>query len=149
MGRDAASRPRVRADGQPDLPSGRRPSDDRRRDDIQGLRAFAVIMVVAYHAGVDLPGGYVGVDVFFVISGFVITRMLLDELDRTGGIGLRRFYLRRVRRLLPALALMLALVVLAAILVAPIGGQTVTARTGSAAALFNANTFLISEGGPG
>jgi peptidoglycan/LPS O-acetylase OafA/YrhL len=72
------------------------------RRDIQGLRAVAMLLVVVHHALPDLlPGGFVGVDVFFVVSGFVITRMLLRELDVTGGVDLQRFYTHRVRRLLP------------------------------------------------
>ena len=72
------------------------------RRDIQGLRAVAVLLVVVYHALPDLlPGGFVGVDVFFVISDFVITCMLVRELDVTGGVDLQRFYTRRLRRLLP------------------------------------------------
>jgi peptidoglycan/LPS O-acetylase OafA/YrhL len=109
----------------------------------------AVLLVVIYHSGVGLPGGFVGVDVFFVISGYVITRMLAAELAGSGGLDLKRFYLRRIRRLLPALGLMLSIVMLASSLLAPIGGQQVTARTGAAAALFNANTYLarLGEGG--
>ena len=85
-----------------------------RRADIQGLRAVAVLLVVAYHALPTLvPGGFVGVDVFFVISGFLITGLLLRELDETGSIGLAHFYARRIRRLLPA-----ALVVTASTLIA-------------------------------
>lgn len=62
-----------------------------RRLDIQGLRAVAVLMVVAFHAGLPVPGGFVGVDVFFVISGFVITAMLMREWSTTGRIRLGRF----------------------------------------------------------
>jgi peptidoglycan/LPS O-acetylase OafA/YrhL len=61
---------------------------------IQALRAFAAILVVIYHAGIT-SGGYIGVDIFYVISGY------LRELDKTGTLGLRAFYLRRVKRLLP------------------------------------------------
>ena len=82
------------------------------RADIQGLRAVAVLLVVAYHAGLPLPGGFSGVDVFFAISGFVITSTLLRELSTDGRIDLWRFYARRVRRLLPALAVMLTVVAL-------------------------------------
>ena len=72
------------------------------RRDIDGLRAIAIALVVAFHAGLAVvPGGYVGVDVFFVISGFLITGLLLDELERTGTISLADFYARRIRRLLP------------------------------------------------
>ena len=120
-----------------------------RRGDIQGLRAVAVLLVVIYHANLGFSGGFVGVDVFFVISGYVITNMLTAELGRTDRIGLGRFYLRRIRRLLPALGLMLTVVMLASSLLAPVGGQQITARTGAAAALFNANTYLIRFGGAG
>jgi hypothetical protein len=64
------------------------------RNDIQGIRAIAVALVVVYHAGVVMPGGFIGVDVFFVVSGFVITRMLLKEFDAQGKINFRNFYLR-------------------------------------------------------
>jgi peptidoglycan/LPS O-acetylase OafA/YrhL len=88
-------------------PSGfdpvRRP---RIRRDIEGLRAVAVALVVLYHAKLArVTGGYVGVDVFFVISGFLITRQLLGELAREGSFSLARFYARRIKRLLPASAL--------------------------------------------
>jgi peptidoglycan/LPS O-acetylase OafA/YrhL len=72
------------------------------RPDIEGLRAVAVTLVVLAHLGLGFPGGYIGVDVFFVISGFLITRQLMGEVDRTNGISFRRFYARRVRRILPA-----------------------------------------------
>ena len=61
-----------------------------RRSDIQGLRAIAILLVVAYHSGLPVAGGFVGVDVFFVISGFVITRLLWAEIRRSGRIDLRR-----------------------------------------------------------
>lgn len=76
------------------------------RKDIQGLRAIAVLAVLIYHLWpAALPGGYVGVDVFFVISGYLITDLLLREARATGMINLRAFYARRVRRLMPAAAL--------------------------------------------
>jgi peptidoglycan/LPS O-acetylase OafA/YrhL len=72
------------------------------RFDIEGLRAIAVIAVLLFHFGVPgTDGGYVGVDVFFVISGFLITALLLREKEATGTISLRDFYARRIRRLLP------------------------------------------------
>jgi peptidoglycan/LPS O-acetylase OafA/YrhL len=78
---------------------------------IDGLRALAVLAVLVYHARPSwLPGGFLGVEVFFVISGFLITRSLLEEWQRTGTISLRGFWLRRARRLLPALFLLLAAV---------------------------------------
>ncbi|WP_208642240.1 acyltransferase family protein [Methylobacterium terrae] len=84
------------------------------RPDIDGLRAVAVLVVILFHAGIAwMPGGFVGVDVFFVISGYVITRGLLREAA-SGGIGLGEFYARRVRRILPALVATLAFTTLAA-----------------------------------
>ncbi|KYH44841.1 acyltransferase family protein [Branchiibius sp. NY16-3462-2] len=78
------------------------PEARRFRPDIQGLRAVAVLAVVLYHAGVPmLTGGFVGVDVFFVISGFLITQQLLRELASTDRISISRFYSRRFKRLLP------------------------------------------------
>src|SRR6478609_3580669 len=82
------------------------------RPDIEGLRAIAVVVVVLFHAGVPfLPGGYVGVDIFFVISGFLITTHLLSEVNRNGRIALAAFYARRARRLLPLAALVLILTI--------------------------------------
>jgi peptidoglycan/LPS O-acetylase OafA/YrhL len=78
------------------------------RPDIDGLRAIAVLAVMAFHAFPRiLPGGYVGVDVFFVISGFLITGILLNELARTQRLSIVNFYARRVRRIFPALAVVL------------------------------------------
>ena len=78
---------------------------------LDGLRAVAVIAVILYHAGFTwMEGGWIGVEVFFVISGFLITSLLLEERGRTGAIDLARFWLRRARRLLPALFVMLAVV---------------------------------------
>lgn len=76
---------------------------------LDGLRAVAVLAVMLYHAGISwMPGGFLGVDVFFVISGFLITSLLLAEHRNQGALGFRQFYLRRARRLLPALFLVLA-----------------------------------------
>src|SRR3954462_11795596 len=73
------------------------------RPDIEGLRAVAVVAVVLFHAGVPgVPGGFVGVDVFFVVSGFLITGLLWREVRDTGRVRLARFYAARARRLLPA-----------------------------------------------
>ncbi len=112
------------------------------RADIQGLRAVAVLLVVAYHAGLPLPGGFSGVDVFFAISGFVITSTLLRELSSDGRIRLLRFYGRRVRRLLPALAVMLTVVAVLGTLASPLAAQRTGALTGIAASFFGANVYL-------
>jgi peptidoglycan/LPS O-acetylase OafA/YrhL len=76
---------------------------------LDGLRAVAVLAVVAYHLD-ELPGGFFGVDVFFVISGFLITRLLLAERERNGGIALGSFWIRRFKRLVPALFVVLVAV---------------------------------------
>lgn len=112
------------------------------RSDVQGLRAIAVTIVVLYHAGLALPGGFVGVDVFFVLSGFVIMRGLLYELESSGRIDLGAFTRRRIRRLLPALALLLAVVVPLGLLFAPVDGFRNGIRTAISASLFNANNSL-------
>ena len=75
---------------------------------IDGLRAVAVIAVMLYHLGFTwIPGGFLGVDLFFVISGYVITRLLLDSIQRSGGLDLRAFYKARIRRLFPPLIFMI------------------------------------------
>lgn len=84
------------------------------RPDIEGLRAVAVTLVVLAHLALGFPGGFIGVDVFFVISGFLITRQLVGEFDRTDSISFRRFYARRVRRILPAATVVIIGTVLAA-----------------------------------
>ncbi|WP_203815738.1 acyltransferase family protein [Paractinoplanes ferrugineus] len=89
--------------------------ESRFRPDIEGLRAIAVLLVVSAHVGLPgLGGGYVGVDVFFVISGFLITSLLLREAERTGRISVPRFYARRAVRLLPAAAVVLVGTLIAA-----------------------------------
>ncbi|MFS0885027.1 acyltransferase family protein [Aeromicrobium sp. 179-A 4D2 NHS] len=78
-----------------------------KRLDLQGLRAVAVLVVVLYHAGVPIPGGFVGVDVFFVLSGFLIIGLLVNELTTRGRIDFGQFWAKRARRLVPASALVL------------------------------------------
>lgn len=98
------------------------PADERNwRPDIEGLRALAIIAVVADHAGVPFAqGGFIGVDVFFVLSGYLITGLLVRELGARGSIDFAAFYARRLQRLLPGLALMLVVASLAAaVLLAP------------------------------
>ncbi|WP_158600470.1 acyltransferase family protein [Tessaracoccus antarcticus] len=115
------------------------------RSDVQGLRAIAVLMVVCFHAGLPAPGGFVGVDVFFVISGFVITAMLMREWSRDGRIRFGRFYVRRFTRLAPALALTVGVVMLASfLLLSPFGGQETASKTGLGALLLAAN-FVIAR----
>ena len=100
---------------------------------LDGIRALAVLVVVIYHARPDwLPGGFLGVDVFFAISGFIITRALVTEWRETRGINIRRFYLRRAQRLGPALVLVIAAVLTYALVfqpaqVARLRGDTIAA----------------------
>ena len=117
------------------------------RLDIQGLRAIAVLLVVSYHSGVPLPGGFTGVDVFFVISGFVITELILRKRETTG-FNFREFYTRRMRRLLPALALVVTVTVIFAVfLESPFGPQRTTALTGLGASFFMANFVIYANTG--
>jgi peptidoglycan/LPS O-acetylase OafA/YrhL len=116
----------------------RRP--DGFRPDIQGLRAIAVGSVVVYHAGMTVvSGGYVGVDIFFVISGFLITTHLLRDVLRTGRISFSSFYARRARRILPASLVVNGLTLVAAILLIPATELKSTAQDAIATALYVPN----------
>ncbi|WP_380165942.1 acyltransferase family protein [Jannaschia sp. R86511] len=121
------------------------PAPARHFAHIDGLRALAVGAVVAYHAGVPfVSGGFVGVDVFFVISGFLITGLLLREVETTGRVDLPRFYARRARRLLPAAALVVLVVAgLGALLLPPISRGTLAVDV-VAATLFVANWRYVA-----
>lgn len=113
------------------------------RPEIDGLRAIAVLGVVLYHASLGPRGGFVGVDVFFVISGFLITSLLEKELGKSGRIDLGSFYARRVRRLLPALGIVLLATTCAAFAVLPPGGELPAALQSIAAScIFAANIFF-------
>lgn len=97
------------------LDKGRRSGEMGYLPGLDGIRALAVLGVMLYHADLPwMPGGFLGVDVFFVLSGFLITSLILEEFDRRGKIDFKTFYIRRARRLLPALLLMLAVVGVAA-----------------------------------
>jgi peptidoglycan/LPS O-acetylase OafA/YrhL len=120
------------------------------RPDIDGLRAIAVTSVVAYHVGLPgVAGGFVGVDIFFVISGLLITRLLLDEVRTTGTIDLLGFYARRARRLLPVFFVVLAVTsVLAALFLLPVNKEL--SRFGNSAvhaALYISNFYFARSGG--
>jgi len=110
---------------------------------LDGLRALAVVAVLLYHADVSfVPGGFLGVDVFFVLSGFLITALLLRELGRRGRIGFGAFYLGRARRLFPALFVLLLVVALAAAFVVRDAASTV--RTDLLAAVgYVANWWFV------
>jgi peptidoglycan/LPS O-acetylase OafA/YrhL len=116
------------------------------RTDIQSLRAIAVVLVIADHLIGRPSGGFVGVDVFFVISGFLITGLLLREQARTGRISFTAFYRRRVKRLLPAAAVVTAVTVAAALAIMPLvrAGQVVVDALW--ASVFLANWRFVALG---
>jgi peptidoglycan/LPS O-acetylase OafA/YrhL len=116
------------------------------RPDIEGLRAVAIVSVLLCHAGVPfLAGGYVGVDVFFVISGFLITKLLVGEMESRGTISLRGFYARRAKRLLPLSALLLAVVgVLSIVIFSPLRA-TETSGDIISSALYVANWHFAAQ----
>ncbi|MBV8930245.1 MAG: acyltransferase, partial [Mycobacteriaceae bacterium] len=126
-----------------------RPSRPKRdfRPDIEGLRAVAVLAVVLFHAGMPgLGGGFVGVDVFFVISGFLITGLLWREVTNTGGVGLARFYGARARRLLPAgTTVIVATAIASAALLPPMQAREVLGD-GIASALYVGNYRFALHG---
>ncbi|MUL76319.1 acyltransferase [Mycobacterium sp. CBMA226] len=120
------------------------PTTSSYRRDIDALRAIAVVAVVAFHAGVPgFAGGFAGVDIFFVISGFVILRGLTAEQGRAGSVGWWAFYGRRFRRLAPAALLMIVVVILLGMLVFnPVGEQQAVAKSGIAAATSTSNFYF-------
>ncbi|WP_344318791.1 acyltransferase, partial [Actinocatenispora thailandica] len=117
------------------------------RPALDGVRAFAVAAVLVYHGGVAaVPGGFIGVDAFFVLSGFLITSLLLAEIAGTGGIRLAAFWGRRARRLLPALLLMLAVVVPASRFLLASGDLPPVRGDALAALCYVANWRMIFRG---
>ncbi|HZC27156.1 MAG TPA: acyltransferase, partial [Actinopolymorphaceae bacterium] len=116
------------------------------RADIEGLRATAVLLVLAYHAGIPLfAGGFVGVDVFFVISGFLITGLIVREVQQTGRLSLARFYARRARRLLPATAVVLTAVAVLTVVILPPIRRSSVAMDLAASSLYAINWRLAGE----
>ncbi|HSL56321.1 MAG TPA: acyltransferase family protein [Acidimicrobiales bacterium] len=112
---------------------------------LDGLRGLAVIAVLLFHAG-HLPGGYLGVDLFFVLSGYLITRLLLAEHERDGGVALGAFWGRRARRLLPALLVVLVAVAAYAALALEGAELERVRRDGIATLLYLANWEALSAG---
>ncbi|MGB8388936.1 acyltransferase family protein, partial [Mycobacterium sp.] len=127
--------------------AGSRPAQKGFRPDIEGLRAVAVLAVVLFHAGIPgVGGGFVGVDVFFVISGFLITGLLWREVSTTGTVRLGRFYGARARRLLPASALVgVVIMICQALLVPPLLARTAI-DDGIACALYVGNYRFALRG---
>jgi len=127
--------------------AGTAPGDRRFRPDVEGLRALAIVAVVLYHAGVPhVTGGYVGVDVFFVISGFVITGLLLRERNGEHRTSLLHFYARRIRRILPAATIVILAAVAAAFLWLGVTAGITTADDGRWAAVFLSNFHFAAVG---
>lgn len=116
------------------------------RRDIQGLRAIAVVAVIADHLFQWPTGGFVGVDVFFVLSGFLITGLLLREHDRTGTISFSGFYKRRVRRILPAATLVLATTVAISFLIFNVGRFDQTLGDAVWSFIFLGNWHFAADG---
>lgn len=117
-----------------------------RRLDLQALRALAVVAVMLNHSWPGLaPGGFFGVDIFFVVSGYLITRHLVGEYTRDGRIRLGRFYARRARRLLPAATLVLVTVAIATLLVVPVAQWGPFFTQIAASALYSENWVLLAS----
>lgn len=116
------------------------------RTDINGLRAVAVLAVVVYHAGIAIPGGFTGVDVFYVISGYLISSLLLREVGRSGTVDLVEFWTRRMRRLVPALALVVTVTLIGCLLLLSplVWGRL--AWHGASAMLFVSNLLFPYQG---
>jgi peptidoglycan/LPS O-acetylase OafA/YrhL len=139
-----APQPAVAAPQRPSKPLG--PPAFGYRGEVQALRAVAVALVVAYHAAPTIvPGGYVGVDVFFAISGLLITSQLLREADRRDTVVLRRFWARRMRRLLPAALLVLGVVTVVTLLFVPVARWEQTLDEVRASVLYVENWQLASS----
>jgi peptidoglycan/LPS O-acetylase OafA/YrhL len=116
------------------------------RLDIQGIRAIAIGLVLLAHAGVPgFAGGFIGIDVFFVLSGFLITGLVVREIEKTGRVSLKKFYARRARRLLPMAALVLVFIGICAIAIYPIKDQVETGRQIVGAALYFVNWIYAAE----
>ncbi|WP_346386968.1 acyltransferase family protein [Nocardioides sp.] len=130
------------AAAEPDQPA--KPARTNYRTDIDGIRGTAAIMVMGFHAKVPgFEGAYIGLDLFFVVSGFVIAGLLFNELSKSGRISWPAFYARRVRRLIPAKATMLVgILILSYFTMLPTGGQQATAKSAAAASMFVSNFYF-------
>jgi peptidoglycan/LPS O-acetylase OafA/YrhL len=116
------------------------------RSDIEGLRGISILLVLLFHAGLPwTPGGFIGVDVFFVISGFLITGKLWRESQAAGGLNITRFYAWRIRRLLPAALVAVGLITLIGLLLAAPLNRSEMAADGAASALSLANMRFIGS----
>ncbi|MCB0858243.1 MAG: acyltransferase [Solirubrobacterales bacterium] len=117
------------------------------RPDIQGIRAIAVTLVLACHASIPwAKGGYIGVDVFYVLSGFLITGLVVREIEKTGRVSIRNFYARRAKRLLPLAALVLVFICIGSLIIFPLAQQVTIGGDVFAAALYFVNWHFIVQG---
>ena len=124
------------------------PATPHFRSDIEGLRGIAILLVVLFHARVPgFAGGFIGVDVFFTLSGYLITALLVREFEASGGISLRNFYARRVRRLLPACVLVVLVTLLASVLVLGPLELVRVAQGAAATALYVSNFWFMHAAG--
>jgi peptidoglycan/LPS O-acetylase OafA/YrhL len=118
------------------------------RTDVEGLRAVAILLVVAFHAGVSgIKGGFIGVDVFYVLSGYLITGMLVREILEKSKLSLVQFYARRMRRLLPASALVLLVTLIAGIVLFSPEELGFAAHGARASALYMSNAYFAHAAG--
>jgi peptidoglycan/LPS O-acetylase OafA/YrhL len=116
------------------------------RADIQGLRAVAVLLVVFYHSHLIFKGGFIGVDVFFVISGYVITKSLISEIDTTNHVSLTNFISRRIKRLLPASTVLALFTLFCSVFIfSPYSEQTQIAYTSLSSTFFSTNIYFILQ----
>ena len=117
-----------------------------RRNDIQGLRAIAVLLVVFYHSNLIFHGGFIGVDIFFVISGYVIMKSLLAEYANTSTISMRNFMARRVRRLLPASSAVVIFTLIGSLFIfSPFSEHKQIGLTSLSSTFFSANLYFILQ----
>lgn len=124
------------------------PPASRILEHVQGLRGVAILLVVAYHMGLALPGGFAGVDVFFVISGYVITRLMIRTYAENGTISLTDFWAGRFRRLAPAAGVVLVSVAgLALLFSSPFDQQKMTGWTSLGAVFSSSNVVIASSSG--
>lgn len=128
------------------MPAPSRPTGWAYRPELDGLRTFAVVVIIFYHARVDgIDGAFIALDLFFVLSGFLVTNVVMTEIDERGTLDLGRYYARRVRRLLPAAVVAIVGICLLFVLVSSEPQRVAFVRQGQAALVYLANWQFIAE----